>query len=93
MLDSTPSVRFETDLLTLVFTLLDQEIIKLSLHWRCQKTTTTTTTSIIVLNLEIIISTRGQLHRATETFLVASSGDEVSVGLPEISLIWTFTLR
>ena len=91
MLDSTASVRFETDLLTLVFTLLDQEIIKLSLHWRRQKTTTTT--SIIVLNLEIIISTRGQLHRATETFLVTSSGDEVSVGLPEISSIWTFTLR
>ena len=80
---------FETHLLTLVFTLLDQEVIVLSLQCRRLKTATTTT-SIIILNLWLIISSRRELHRATETFLVPSPADEVCVGLlPEMSSIWT----
>ena len=81
---------FETHLLTLVFTLLDQEVIVLSLQCRRLKTATSTTTSIIILNLWLVISSRRELHRATETFLVPSPADEVCVGLlPEISSIWT----
>ena len=83
---------FETHLLTLVFTLLDQEVIVLSLQCRRLKTATTTatTTSIIILNLWLVINSRRELHRSTETFLVTSPADEVCVGfLPEISSIWT----
>ena len=84
---------FETHLLTLVFTLLDQEVIVLSLQCRRLKTaatTTATTTSIIILNLWLVINSRRELHRSTETFLVTSPADEVCVGfLPEISSIWT----
>ena len=79
----TAGLRFETDLLTLVFTLVDQEIIRLSHSGRYLKTTT-----IIILNLEIIINSRGEIHRATETFLVTSSSDEVGVGFPEITSMW-----
>ena len=81
------SGRFETHLLTLIFTLLDQEIIRLGHH--CRRLETPATTGIVILNFIIVVSSRGEFHGATETFLVPSAGDEVCIGLPRISSMET----
>ena len=69
-----PNCRFGTDLLTLVFTLLNQEVIGLRQHGGGLDSA-----DIRILKAVWLVSLVWEFFRATQSGLVLGAGDEVSV--------------